>query len=179
MNPLQVARDYAIEEGFNYIYHLDGSLEVFHPPGGARVCPDGRVVSESHPRLKEVLEKKIALAKAEEGQIEQDPSGGCTIKFSAEYCKMPMEVLAEVSDTILLAVLKVKRSHLSPQFLDWDTKFANHPGNFPLPAGQEYLVLLLLTAGQLWTTIRSAWPPKKEEYYRSHVGEIVNIDTKR
>jgi hypothetical protein len=179
MNPLQVARDYANEEGFDYFEYPDGSVEVFHPLGGARVYPDGRAVSESNPRLKEVLEKKIALARAEEAQIEQDPSGRCTIKFSAEYCKMPLEVLAEVSDTTLLAVLKVERSQLSPQFLDWDTKFANHPGNFPLPAGQEFLVLLLLTAGLLWTTIRSAWPPKKEEYYRSHVGEIVNIDIKR
>jgi hypothetical protein len=42
--------------------------------------------------------------------------------------------------------------------------------------GQDYLVLLLLTAGRLWTTIRAAWPPEKEEYYRSHVGELVNIE---
>ena len=179
MNPLQVARDYANEEGFDYAVHPDGSIEVFHPLGGARVYPDGRAVSKSNARLKEVLDKKIALSRAEEAQIEQDPSGRCTIKFSAEYCMMPMEVLVEVSDTALLAVLKVELSQLSPQFLDWDTKFASHPGNFPLPAGQEYLVLLLLTASQLWTTIRSAWPPKKEEYYRSHVGKIVNIDIKR
>ena len=23
---------------------------------------------------------------------------------------------------------------------------------------------------------RAAWPPEKEEYYRSHVGELVNIE---
>jgi hypothetical protein len=176
MNPLQVAEDYAAEEGFDFSRHEDGTVEVWHPRGAAKVYPDGQVISEPNPRLKEVLERKIALAKARETQIVEDPSGRCTIKFSAEYGKMPMEVLANVSDTTLLAVLKVKRPQLSSQFLEWDTRFANQTGNFPLPAGQEFLVLLLLTAGQLWTTIRAAWPPEKEDYYRSHVGDQVNIE---
>jgi len=77
--------------------------------------------------------------------------------------------------TRLLAVLKVDRSQLSAPFLEWDTKFADRPGNFQLPKAQEFLILMLLTEGQLWTTIRAAWPPEKEEYYRSHVGELVNI----
>jgi hypothetical protein len=176
MNPIQVAEDYAAEEGFDFSRHEDGSVEVWHPRGAAKVYTDGQVISEPNPRLKEVLERKIAQARAREAQILVDPAGRCTIKFSAEYSKMPMEVLAKVSDTTLLAVLKVKRAQLSLQFLDWDTKFASRPGNFPLPAGQEFLVLLLLTAGQLWTTIRAAWPPEKEDYYRSHVGEQVNIE---
>ena len=179
MNPIQVAEDYAAEEGFDFSRLEDGSVEVWHPRGAAKVLPNGMVLSEPNPRLKEVLARKIALARARERQIPEDPSGRCTIKFSAEYCKMPMEVLAEVSDTTLLAVLKVKQSQLSLQFMEWDTKFANLPGNFPLSAGQDFLVLLLLTAGQLWTTIRAAWPPEKEEYYRNHVGQIVNIDIKR
>ena len=179
MNPLQVAEDYAAEEGFGFSRHEDGSVEVWHPRGAARVYEDGRVVSQPNPRLKEVLEKKIVLARAQEVQLQQDPSGRATIKFSAEYEKMPVEVTAQLSDTTLLAVLKVKRAQLSAQFLEWDTKFADKPGNFPLPAGQEFLVLMLLTAGQLWTTIRAAWPPDKEEHYRSHVGEIVNIEIQR
>lgn len=98
-----------------------------------------------------------------------------TIKFSSRYVKMP----EDPSNTKLLTVLKAKVGHLSPEFLEWDTKFADKPGNFPLPAGQDYLVLLLLTDGRLWTTIRAAWPPEKEEYYRSHVGELVNIEVPR
>jgi len=96
----------------------------------------------------------------------------CTIKFSAKYEKMPKEHL---DDTRLLAVLKVERSQLSAEFLEWDTKYADKPGHFSLPKGKEFLILLLLTEGRLWTTIRSAWPPEKEEYYRSHVGELVDI----
>lgn len=175
MNPLQVAEDYASEEGFDFTRYEDGSVEVFHPAGGVRVLPDGTVHSLSNPRMKEVLERKISMARLNEAQLVLDPSGRCTIKFSSEYCKMPVEAVGDLSGTTLLAVLKVKRAQLSAEFLEWDTKFANKPGNFPLPAGQEFLVLLLLTAGQLWTTIRAAWPAEKEDYYRSHVGELVNI----
>lgn len=95
-----------------------------------------------------------------------------TIKFSVRYQKM---LKGSLEDTKLLAVFKVKRSELSAEYLAWDTKYADKPGHYQLSSGKEFLVLLLLTAGQLWTTIRAAWPPVKEEYYRSHVGEIVNI----
>jgi len=176
MNPAQVAQDYAAEEGFDCTVNPDGSAEIFHPRGAAKVYPDGLVRADANPRLREVLERKIAQAMAKDAQLQEDPSGRCTIKFSAEYAKMPLEVTARISETMLLGVLKVRRAQLSPEFLEWDTKFAGKPGNFPLPAGQEFLVLLLLTSGQLWTTIRAAWPPEKEEYYRSHIGEPVNIE---
>jgi len=176
MNALQAAKDYASEEGFDFAELPDGSVEVFHPRGSANITPDGQVRADANPRLREVLERKIAQARAKDAQLQEDPSGRATIKFSAEYAKMPLEVTARISETMLLGVLKVKRAQLSAEFLEWDTKFANRPGNFPLPAGQEFLVLMLLTAGQLWTTIRAAWPPEKEEYYRSHIGELVNIE---
>lgn len=96
----------------------------------------------------------------------------CTIKFAARYEKMPKEHLEE---TMLLAVFKVDRSELSDRFLEWDTKYADGSGYFKLPKGKEFLVLMLLSGYRLWTTIRAAWPPEKEEYYRSHVGEMVNI----
>jgi hypothetical protein len=180
MNPIQVAQDYAATEGYDCCPTEDGCAHIFHPRGAAMVFADGQVHSESNPRLKEVLEKKIAAARLNESRLAQDPSGRCTIRFSSLYPKMPHLQMPQGTlapqDTQLLAVLKVKRHQLSPEFLEWDTKFADKPGNFPLPAGQEFLVLMLLTSGQLWTTIRAAWPPEKEEYYRSHVGEIVNIE---
>lgn len=179
MNPSQVAKDYAAEEGFDWSV-VDGAVLVWHPSGAARILPDGRVESESNPRLKAVLEKKIAQARAKDAQLNEDPSGRCTIKFSSIYEKMPHLQMPQGAlsphETTLLAVFKVKRGQLSAEFLEWDTKFAGKPGNFSLPAGPEYLILMLLTAGQLWTTIRAAWPPEKEEYYRSHVGEPVNIE---
>lgn len=171
MKPTQIAQDYAAEMGFDVSDHEDGSVEVWHPKGAALVRPDGSVISAPNPQLKAVLEKKIGQARAEEKALSTDPSKRITIKFSSRYVKMP----EDPHNTKLLAVLKAKVGHLSPEFLEWDTKFADKPGNFPLPAGQEFLVLMLLTAGQLWTTIRAAWPPEKEEHYRSHVGELVNI----
>lgn len=172
MNPSKVAEDYASEEGFDFARHDDGSVEVYHPRGAARVLPDGTVLSLSNPLLKSVLDKKIVQATLDERALSTDPTRRITIKFSSRYTKMP----EDTRDTRLLTVLKAKVGHLSPEFLEWDTKFADKPGNFPLPAGQDYLVLLLLTDGRLWTTIRAAWPPEKEEYYRSHVGELVNIE---
>lgn len=97
----------------------------------------------------------------------------CKIKFSAKYKKMPQEHLEK---TRLLAVFKVDRSQLSAPFLEWDTKYADKPGSFQLPKGKEFLVLMLLTEERLWTTIRAAWPPEKEAYYRSHVGEQIEIE---
>jgi hypothetical protein len=177
MNPLQVAQDYANEEGFDFALNDDPvSVDIWHPNGAARVYEEGQVISLPNPRLKAVLEKKIAQARANEAQLIQDPSGPATIKFSAEYSKMPYPGF-ELPDreTRLLAVFRIKRSQLSAEFLEWDTAFRNTIGNFPLPSGQEFLVLMLLTEGRLWTTIRAAWPPEKEGYYRSHVGEPVNI----
>lgn len=179
MNYLQVAEDYANEEGFDFTRRDDGSVEIWHPNGAARVYADGHIVAAQNFRLKAVLEKKLAAARASEAALIEDPSGRCVIKFSNKYEKMPKNY----QQTKLLAVLRVKRAQLSPQFLDWDTKFTLLKGNFPLPDGQEFLVLLLLSEQfieqpRLWTTIRAAWPPEKEAYYRSHIGEPVNIEVK-
>jgi hypothetical protein len=117
MNPTQVAADYTSGEGFDCCIMEDGSANVFHPNGTARVSPDGQVHSESNPRLKAVLEKKIAIARANERQLQEDPSGRCTIKFSSLYRKMPGQILSGGSrDAKLLAVLKVKRPQLSTRY---------------------------------------------------------------
>ncbi|MHC1687992.1 MAG: hypothetical protein AB9879_09835 [Methanothrix sp.] len=188
MDTLQVATDYAEEEGFQITRNAEGQwIEIHHPQGGARVQKDGTVLCETNSRLKQVLEKKLAQSRAKEAQLIEDPEGRVTIKFSAEYEKMP----SDISQTTLLAVLKVKRSQLSPQFLEWDTKFRGKEGSFPLSSAQDVLVPMLLSAPEptvprnpwleqpsLWTTIRAAWPPEKEGFYRSHVGELVNIEIK-
>jgi hypothetical protein len=188
MDALQVATDYAAEEGFRITRDAEGQwIEIHYPQGGARIQRDGSILCETNPLLKQVLEKKLAQARAKESQLLEDPEGRVTVKFSAEYEKMP----PDTTNTTLLAVLKVKRSQLSAQFLEWDTRFRNLPGSFPLSSAQEVLVLMLLSAPEptvprnpwleqprLWTTIRAAWPPEKEGFYRSHVGELVNIEIK-
>lgn len=184
MDALQEVKDYAAEEGLHAVRDADGHwITIYHPGGKACIHKDGTVHSENA-LLKQVLEKKLAQARAKEAQLIADPEGRVTIKFSAEYEKMP----SDISQTTLLAVLKVKRSQLSPQFLEWDTKFRGKEGTFPLSSGPEFLVLLLLSESacpcgaegdcqpRLWTTIRAAWPPEKEGFYRSHVGELVNIE---
>ena len=189
MDALQVATDYAEEEGFRITRDAEGQwIEIHHPQGGARVQKDGTVLCETNSRLKQVLEKKLAQSRAKEAQLIEDPDGRVTIKFSAEYEKMP----ADVTNTTLLAVLKVKRSQLSPQFLEWDTKFRGKEGNFPLSSAQgcpssscfcplqslPCPAIPGLSKPRLRTTIRAAWPPEKEGFYRSHVGELVNIEIK-
>ena len=93
MDPLQVATDYAAEEGFRITRDAEGQwTEVHHPQGGARVQKDGTILCETNPLLKQVLEKKLAQARAKEAQLLEDPEGRVTIKFSAEYEKMPADV---------------------------------------------------------------------------------------
>ncbi len=70
MDAIQVAIDYCAEEGF---YHwVDPEkrawVEVHHPRGGARVYQDGQVESALNSKLKEVLEKKLALARAKDAE---------------------------------------------------------------------------------------------------------------
>ena len=91
------------------------------------------------------------------------------IRFSHTYAKMP----ADTSDTQLLAVFRVDRTQLSDPFLEWDTRIVGG-GHYQFPPADEYLVLLLLSGGQLWTTVRTA-KPGKEEYYRAQVGKHVKI----
>jgi len=102
-----------------------------------------------------------------------------TIKFAAEYRKMPFSA-EEIEDpnwpTKLLAVLRVAREQLSEEFIEWDTAYRWDSGNFKLPDDKELLVLLLLTRGHLWTTIRST---EKEAFYRSQVGKNVGIIARR
>ena len=102
-------------------------------------------------------------------------TGECVIRFAAEYCKMPFsadDLMDPDRPTTLLAVLRVAREQLSEEFVKWDTLFRWRSGSFELSDSLEFLVLLLLTGGHLWTTIRT---PEKEAQYRSFVGKEVII----
>lgn len=98
-----------------------------------------------------------------------------SIKFSHRYKKMPAQ--AGEAPTWLLQVFKVERSELGSLFEEYDTEWMDAQGKrnfYPLPDG-PLLVLLLFTAGQIWTTIRR-WDAQKEHHYRRLQGRAVGIE---
>jgi len=102
-----------------------------------------------------------------------------TIKFSEVYEKFPD---TNISQAILLEVLRVKSEDLHPRFIEYDTiyfdKLANNWAYYKLPKG-EVLILILKSASchaeELWTTIRR-YTPQKYEYYKNLRGETFKIE---
>ena len=95
------------------------------------------------------------------------------INFSHRYCKFPFGF----QESKLLDVLPVWLEDLSPEFLRYDTSYLDggEERQYKLPKTGTYMILLLQAnsgAGPIWTTIRSQWPARKLEYYRSHIGEV-------
>ena len=95
------------------------------------------------------------------------------IKFSHRYSKMPRDYQL----SRLLEVLPIKLEDLSTAFLYYDTTYMEEglEKQYQLPSKGNYMILVLQAGsgyGQLWTTIRSQWPPTKLEYYKSHIGEV-------
>ena len=79
------------------------------------------------------------------------------------------------TNTILLAVFVDDVNNLGELFVKYDTLYIEKgvPLFYPLPKG-KVLVLVLITQSVIWTTIRR-WLPYKETYYRSIVGQDVDI----
>jgi len=95
--------------------------------------------------------------------------GRKTIRFSHNYTKFRGRRVTEAN---LLEVLTVELKDLSAPFLEYDT--AHKTGNYPLKNGR-YLLLILEARGLIFTTLRP-WNAKKEEYYRSGIGERFTIE---
>ena len=91
------------------------------------------------------------------------------IKFSHRYGKMP----GGPSPALLIEVLNVKLEELSQLFLNYDTTIYTG-GQYKLPKKGDYMILMLLSGGDLWTTIRRR-TPEKEKYYRSQIGQQFEI----
>lgn len=102
-----------------------------------------------------------------------------TIKFSAKYSKMPPSF--DNMHTYLTGVDLVKLEDLDPDFLMKDTEIVGE-GHYFLPSKGKYMILWLFStdwsAIHRWQTIRR-WTPSKEEYYRSHINEAVNIQIQK
>lgn len=95
-----------------------------------------------------------------------------TIKFSHRYQKLGVlgNRIDEKYTAQLINVTNIRLEDLTPEFLAYDT---DH-GRYELPKRGEYLLLLFLAVGGLFTTLRRK-TPEKERYYRSLIGSTLSI----
>ena len=97
------------------------------------------------------------------------------VKFSHWYFKFPQFRLDE---TYLLGVSICNLEDLPEYFIDYDTKYVKglSGGFYPLPEKGKYMILFFFSGSdELWTTIRR-WTPRKEKYYKSLIGQRVEIE---
>ena len=94
------------------------------------------------------------------------------IKFSHRYLKMPFGL--SFTKTLLVNVSIVNLEDLPKEFIDYDTRYNIGKALYPLPKKGKYMVLLLLTGNEIWTTIRR-WTPRKFDYYKGLIGQEVKI----
>jgi len=112
MNPLQIAEDYARKEGYDFSRNKDGTAYVWHPCGAARIRPDGLVESESNPRLKTILEKKIAQSRAQNVELNEIFNGGkgmMTKEFLWDIVVKHLHILSDRQLTNLIEVIRVEQ----------------------------------------------------------------------
>ena len=76
-----------------------------------------------------------------------------------------------------------KASKLPKEFLEYDTGYRTENGvcYYPLFKGKGIIITIFtkddgMHLENLWTTIRR-WTPQKEKYYKSIIGEEVDIET--
>lgn len=102
------------------------------------------------------------------------------IKFSKRgYCKLPSAKIAVLSYVTMIQLEKQTKA-----FLDYDTTYFNDNGSihvengsfekYPLPPRGEYLLLLFIADGAIFTTLRRR-THEKEQYYVSKIGEEFEI----
>lgn len=100
------------------------------------------------------------------------------IKFSHEYVKL--ENPKGPGNATLLSVSTVQLEKLPLGYLDWDTRYIDKEGknrHYQLPTEGKYLLLLFWAQSQegfIFTTLRRC-TPEKEKYYRSLVGEEIEV----
>lgn len=99
------------------------------------------------------------------------------IKFSHRYGKILNSTDNVVKYATLLGVFKINLEDQAGIFFNYDTNY----GEFLLPPQGEYLMLLFLKPKELchhdenlFTILRRS-TPKKEAYYRLHIGEDFEV----
>jgi hypothetical protein len=84
-------------------------------------------------------------------------------------------------NTFLVGISVVNIEDLPKEFLIYDTGFFNKKTKkveyYELPKKGKFIILMLFTKDDgVWTTIRR-WIQRKEDYYRSLIGQEVEIVT--
>ena len=93
------------------------------------------------------------------------------IKFSKEYCKLWGQTTAK-----LLAVKEVKiNKSTSQELIEYDTK-AVDGSYYELKSGNYLLLIFLGNLDIPFSTIRSAYPQHKVDYYKNSINEMFNIE---
>ena len=93
------------------------------------------------------------------------------IRFSHHYSKLASINCIEAKPVKLIEALMIDIKDLSKEFLDYDTD----DGLYKLPKSGRFLLLIFLVEGVLFTTIRSAYPPSKVEYYKKAIGSEFQV----
>ena len=98
-----------------------------------------------------------------------------TIKFSHCYPKLLDRQGKMITSAILLACIPVDLYDISQEMREYDTSYLATEGKleeYPLPRKGAYLLLIFKKPGgfDLFTTLRSAFPTSKVEYYTKKVG---------
>jgi hypothetical protein len=94
------------------------------------------------------------------------------IKFSkCSYCKLP-----QADRAILKYATVIKLEEQTHAFLDYDTTYIEfgEVKKYPLPSCGDYLLLLFIGNGAVFTTLRRA-THEKAHYYLSKIGEEFEI----
>jgi len=107
------------------------------------------------------------------------------IKFSHQYEKMLSFAPFFEKGALVAWTFVADVDELPKEFLWWDTLYHDkhwNYHNYGLPKGKVIVLLLLQRGGahemsmaHFWTTLRK-WTPKKETYYRSLIGQEVEIE---
>ena len=103
------------------------------------------------------------------------------IKFSHSYLKFQFILWSE--PCVLIQVLRVKKSDLTKEFIDYDTTYINdgedkdkfRTKQYPLNSG-NYLMLFFKNNNTIFTTLRSDYPEMKYEYYKDKIGQDFFIE---
>lgn len=103
------------------------------------------------------------------------------IKFSHWYEKLNhiYNTNCKHKECVLLAIFKTHRKDLHEQFVRYDTEFWDELSmkHYELPK-TDLLVLLFVSnvnGYSLFTTTRK-WTPQKEQYYKSKVGKLFEVE---